>query len=271
MLETVSSVIHYLEPESLGRRMMAMLIKIYCYHGGKPREVATGLVDLSYPPRITECRAVPGYDVRILDEVREHVKLLLKNDLLPGNRGLKSTLAYYKPPVKESIVQINGVDYAWTIEEAPVEAIQAEIEDSPKDKTHYEKAKAGEKKKKILVVDDKEDIVRGLKIRLRGNGYDVVSASDPIQGISMVRKEEPDLIILDIRMPGGGGFNLEERLKLFTHTRTIPIIILTGSAEISHELKAEELGIRYYIKKPYDPKKLLEVVEKALKADPSKP
>ena len=87
----------------------------------------------------------------------------------------------------------------------------------------------------------------------------------------MVRKEEPDLIILDIRMPGGGGFNLAERLKLFTHTRTIPIIILTGSAEISHELKAEELGIRYYIKKPYDPKKLLEVVEKALKTDPFKP
>ena len=45
--------------------------------------------------------------------------------------------------------------------------------------------------------------MRGLRARLRGNGYDVVSASDPIQGISVVRKEEPDLIILDIRMPAG--------------------------------------------------------------------
>ena len=248
-----------------------MLIKIYCYHGGKPREVATGLVDLSYPPRITECRAAPEYDIRMLDEVREHVELLLKNDLLPGNRGLKSTLAYYKPPVKESIVQINGVDYAWTIEEAPFETIQEEIKESPKGKTHYEKGKAGEKKKKILIVDDEEDIVRGLKIRLRGNGYDVVSASDPIQGISMVRKEEPDLIILDIRMPAGGGFDLAERLNLFTHTRTIPIIILTGSSETAHELKAKELGIRYYMKKPYDPKKLLDVVEKTLKAESSNP
>jgi CheY-like chemotaxis protein len=250
---------------------MAMLIKIYCYHGGKPKEVATGLVDLSYPPRITECKAASGYDVRMLDEVKDHVELLLKNDLLPGNRGLKGTLAHYKPPVRESIVQISGVDYAWTIEEAPVEAIEEKIEESPKGKTHHEKDKAGEKKKKILVVDDEEDIVRGLKIRLRGNGYDVVSASDPIQGISMVRKEEPDLIILDIRMPAGGGFNLAERLKLFTDTRTIPIIILTGSSETAHELKAKELGIRYYMRKPYDPKKLLDVVEKALKTEPSKP
>jgi len=114
-----------------------MLIKIYCYHGGKPREVANGLVDLSYPPRMTEYRAVPGYDVRMLDEVREHVELLLKNDLVPGHQGLKGTLAHYKPPVRESIVQINGVDYAWTIEEAPFDAIQEEIEDSPKGKTNH--------------------------------------------------------------------------------------------------------------------------------------
>jgi CheY-like chemotaxis protein len=158
-----------------------------------------------------------------------------------------------------------------TMEEAPVEAIQEEIEDSPKGKTHYEKGKAGEKKKKILVVDDEEDIVRGLRARLRGNGYDVVSAPDPIQGISMVRKEKPDLIILDIRMPAGGGFSFADRLKLFTYDRTIPIIILTGSSETAHELKAKELGIRYYMKKPYDPKKLLDMVGKALKAGSSKP
>ncbi len=145
------------------------------------------------------------------------------------------------------------------------------LEDSPRGKTNNEKGKAGGKKKKILVVDDEKDILRGLRVRLRGNGYDVVSVSDPIRGISMVREEEPDLIILDIRMPAGGGFSLAEKLKLFTHKRTIPIIILTGGSETAHELKAKELGIRYYMKKPYDPKKLLEVVGKALKAESSKP
>jgi DNA-binding response OmpR family regulator len=72
-------------------------------------------------------------------------------------------------------------------------------------------------------------------------------------------------------MPAGGGFSLAERLKLFTHNRTIPIIILTGSSETAHELKAKELGIRYCMKKPYDPDELLGVVGKALKTESSKP
>jgi len=244
-----------------------MRIKIYRYSEGRAREVANGLVDLSYPPKVTQLRTVAEKDERMPGEVREYVELTLKNDLIPGHRGLEGTIERYKPPVGEPLVQINGVNYAWTIEESPSEVFREEIEDSPKDRVVLTKGKAGRRKKKILVIDDEEDIVKGLKIRLGEKGYNVVSASDPIQGISMVRKEEPDLIILDIRMPAGGGFSVMERLKHFTHTRTTPIIILTGSSEKGHEMKAKEMGIRYYMKKPYDPEELLGVVREALEGD----
>jgi CheY-like chemotaxis protein len=244
-----------------------MRIKIYRYSDGRAGEVADGVVDLSYPPKVTQCGTVAEKNEWMPDEVREVVELMLKNDLIPGHRGLEGTLERYKPPVGEPLVQINGVNYAWTIEETPSEATREGIADSPKDKVIPGKTKAGKRIRKILVVDDEEDIVKGLKIRLGEKGYNVVSASDPIQGISMVLKGKPDLIILDIRMPAGGGFSVLERLKHFPHTRAIPIIILTGSSEKSHEMKAKELGIRSYMKKPYDPEELLSAVREALEGD----
>jgi CheY-like chemotaxis protein len=240
-----------------------MRIKIYRFFDGVARESAYGLLNLNFPPKVTQCWDVTGKAERLPDEVREYVELILKNDLLPGRRGLEGTLEFYKPPVKAPVVRINGASYAWTIEEPPAETDQDKVQNSPYKKPNIMRAKPG-KRKKILVIDDEPDIVKGLRIRLRGNGYDVVSAPDPIQGVSVIRKEEPDLIILDIRMPAGGGFTVAERRKHFTHSRAIPIIILTGSADKTHEAKAKELGIRYFMKKPYDPEELLGAVSEAL-------
>jgi len=119
-------------------------------------------------------------------------------------------------------------------------------------------------KKKILIVDDERDIVKGLMIRLKGTGYDVVTAFDGAQGVFMAHKEKPDLIILDIRMPAGNGFSVAQRLKRSIHTFTIPVIFLTGSPEKNAEEKAMALGARFYIKKPYDPEELLDAIKRAL-------
>lgn len=121
-----------------------------------------------------------------------------------------------------------------------------------------------EKKKKILIVDDERDIVKALKIRLQSKGYGVVVAYDGAQGVFMAHKENPDLILLDIRMPAGDGFSVAEKLKQSEETRTIPIIFLTGSPERNAEERAMELGARFYIKKPYDPEELLDAMERAL-------
>jgi CheY-like chemotaxis protein len=125
-----------------------------------------------------------------------------------------------------------------------------------------------EQKKKILIVDDERDIVRALTIRLQGAGYEVVTAFDGAQGIFMAHKEQPDLIILDIRMPAGNGFSVAEKLKQAPNTLPIPVIFLTGSPEKDSEERAMTLGARFYVKKPYDPEELLDAVRRALEKEP---
>jgi two-component system, OmpR family, alkaline phosphatase synthesis response regulator PhoP len=122
-------------------------------------------------------------------------------------------------------------------------------------------------KKKILVVDDERDIIRAVTIRLQTVGYEVVYAYDGAQGVFMAHKEKPDLIILDIRMPAGDGFTIAQCLKETAQTSHIPILFLTGSPERNAEQKAQELGGRFYIKKPYDPEELLDAVRRALETD----
>ena len=124
-------------------------------------------------------------------------------------------------------------------------------------------------KKRILIVDDERDIVKALTIRLQTSGYEVVYAFDGAQGVFMAHKEKPDLVILDIRMPAGDGFSVAHRLGKSIHTFNIPIIFLTGSPEKNSEQRAQELGARFYIKKPYDPEELLDAVKRALETDPS--
>jgi CheY-like chemotaxis protein len=119
-------------------------------------------------------------------------------------------------------------------------------------------------KRKILVVDDEKDIVMALKIRLKNCGYDVLVAFDSVQAYITAQKEQPDLIILDIFIPGGGGFVVAERLKKSLPTRHIPIIFLTGVS--GAEERAFRAGACSYLLKPYHPPVLLEEVKKALES-----
>jgi DNA-binding response OmpR family regulator len=117
-------------------------------------------------------------------------------------------------------------------------------------------------KGKILVVDDEQDMAKALKVRLKANGYHVVLASDSVQAFVMAGKERPDLIILDIMIPGGGGFVVAERLKQSQTTHHIPIIFLTGIP--GGEEKAHQLGASGYVMKPYHPDELMETIHRAL-------
>ena len=141
------------------------------------KEIANGLIDLSYPPKITQCKTVVGEAGWMSEKVRQYIELLVKNDLIPGHLGLEGAVEYYKPPVKKPLVQIDGKDYAWTIEEEPIEATPKEIDERPKSRSNIKKGE-GSPKKKILVVEDDPDFAKVLKIRLKDNGYDVVTASD---------------------------------------------------------------------------------------------
>jgi DNA-binding response OmpR family regulator len=119
-------------------------------------------------------------------------------------------------------------------------------------------------KKRILVVDDEVDFVKMLQARLRIEGYEVLTAEDGIKGIQVARKEKPDLIILDIMMPGLDGHSVCDMLKKSALTWSIPVIYLTAKTGQADELMAMEKGAKYYLTKPYNPAILMEMIKSAL-------
>ncbi|OGW85141.1 MAG: hypothetical protein A3C35_03215 [Omnitrophica bacterium RIFCSPHIGHO2_02_FULL_46_11] len=116
--------------------------------------------------------------------------------------------------------------------------------------------------KKILVIEDEPEIVRMLKSRLEANNYAVDSASDGVDGLKHVESEKPDLIILDIMMPGMDGYTFLKNLKHKPSGHQIPVIVLTAKSEIQDLFELE--GVTDYVVKPYEPQNLLERVQKHL-------
>lgn len=82
--------------------------------------------------------------------------------------------------------------------------------------------------KKILVIDDDKNIHAALRALLTGAGHQVVSALDAMQGVMMARQNRPDLVVLDINMPAGGGISVFERLRALSGTFQIPILVYTA-------------------------------------------
>ncbi len=118
--------------------------------------------------------------------------------------------------------------------------------------------------KKILLVEDDQDIVRALTIRFKAQGYEVVAAFDVIQGTAVAVRESPDLAILDISMPGGNGIILAERMQENTGTAGLPIIFLTASKDPAIREQALAAGAIAFIEKPYDAQLVIDLVNKAL-------
>jgi CheY-like chemotaxis protein len=118
--------------------------------------------------------------------------------------------------------------------------------------------------KKILLVDDDKDVLLGLNVRLRANGYSVVFASDAISAISVARQEMPDVIILDIGLPAGDGFVVMKRLRALLPLAHIPIIFLTGKDPVINREKALSAGAQAFLQKPVDNEVLLLAIRKAL-------
>jgi two-component system, OmpR family, alkaline phosphatase synthesis response regulator PhoP len=119
-------------------------------------------------------------------------------------------------------------------------------------------------KKKILVIDDMPNVVTMVKARLEASGYEVITALDGQQGLAYAYAEKPDLIILDIVMPAGGGYSVYTRLKMSPETRSIPVIFLTAKDRPEDVARAYKLGAQYFVKKPYKPEMLLGTVKKVL-------
>ena len=118
--------------------------------------------------------------------------------------------------------------------------------------------------KKVLVVDDDDRVREMIEFRLTLFGYEVVQATNGQEGLVAVRREQPDLVLLDVMMPELDGFQVCRRLKQDEATKGIPVVMLTPKAEAKDVTRAFESGADDYVVKPYDPAVLQAKVKKNL-------
>jgi DNA-binding response OmpR family regulator len=118
-------------------------------------------------------------------------------------------------------------------------------------------------RKKILLVDDDREIVDSMRIALDASGFEVIVARDGNQGLALVEREDPDLVILDMMMPKRSGFLVLEKLR---RTRPVPmrVIMITANEGNRHKAYAEMLGVDDYIRKPFAMDRLLDSVARLL-------
>jgi DNA-binding response OmpR family regulator len=119
-------------------------------------------------------------------------------------------------------------------------------------------------KKKILIVDDNEDVSRALRVFFRAHDYLTVAAGDAVTAISQAKSEKPDLIMLDLGLPAGDGYLVMERLGNIDDLASIPVIVFTARDEESHRERALEAGAKAFFQKPVDHAELLSSVRRIL-------
>ena len=118
--------------------------------------------------------------------------------------------------------------------------------------------------KKILIIDDEPDILRAAKVRLMSFGYEVITADDGNDIINLVKRDTPDLILLDLRLPRMDGDKICVMLKTDDKFKHIPIIIFTASSDPTTNRKVQDSGADGYLIKPFDPEELLQTMKKFL-------
>ncbi|MGR6835639.1 response regulator [Syntrophomonas erecta] len=119
---------------------------------------------------------------------------------------------------------------------------------------------------RVLVVDDEAYIVELVKFNLEKEGYKVLVAGDGLSALEMVKKERPDLVLLDIMLPKIDGLEVCRTLKQDDEYNTIPIIMLTAKGEEIDTVLGLEMGADDYIKKPFSPREMVARVKARLRA-----
>ena len=118
--------------------------------------------------------------------------------------------------------------------------------------------------KKILLVEDDSDFRTALGIRFRAAGYLPVFAADGATAVTTAQRERPDLIVLDLGLPGGDGLVVLERLRRIPRLAAIPVMVLTARDPLEVEQQALRLGASVFLQKPVDSEVFLEAVREAL-------
>lgn len=113
--------------------------------------------------------------------------------------------------------------------------------------------------KKILIIDDDPVVVKYLEAVFSDNGYETCTATSTMEGLDVVKKETPDLITLDLQMPGEWGPRFYRKLRKDRYLRDIPVIVISG-IDGDHAIK----DAIAFVKKPFDPEKLVGIVKNTI-------
>jgi len=118
--------------------------------------------------------------------------------------------------------------------------------------------------KKVLVVDDEIHIVHVVAIKLRNNGYEVLTAGNGAEAFELACEEKPNIIVTDYQMPVMSGLEFVKKLRSSEATKDIPVILLTARSFAIEDEQKEDLKISQCLSKPFSPKELLEKIEDIL-------
>ena len=121
------------------------------------------------------------------------------------------------------------------------------------------------KKKKIIVVEDEPDLVDVVTYNLEREGYSVLASQRGDEGLNLIRSEVPDLVLLDLMLPGMDGLSICRQMKSDSSTKEIPIIIASAKGEESDVVIGLEMGADDYLAKPFSPRELLARIRAVLR------
>ncbi|HBH46488.1 MAG TPA: hypothetical protein DDX47_03950 [Candidatus Jacksonbacteria bacterium] len=122
--------------------------------------------------------------------------------------------------------------------------------------------------KKILIVEDEQSLLKLLELNFKSSGYEVFKAINGEEAFAVAMREQPNLILLDILLPGESGINVLERLKKNEKTKAIPVVMLTNFNEPERIEQARKKGaVDYLVKSSNDPSTVLEKVKKYLEEE----
>ena len=118
--------------------------------------------------------------------------------------------------------------------------------------------------KKVLIADDDRALVQMLSIHLEKEGYEVLHAGDGCRALAQALKQRPDLLILDIHMPYGSGFNVQEHIYKLSKFEDVPVIYISGDNSPEARSTAQHFGAYALVTKPFDLSDLMAMVGRAL-------
>jgi len=121
------------------------------------------------------------------------------------------------------------------------------------------------KKGTILVIDDEKDLIELVRYNLEKEGFDVIAATDGQSGLDVVRRHRPDLVVLDLMMPGLDGLQVCQQLRSDPRSNRVPVIMLTAKATEPDRIVGLELGADDYITKPFSPREVVARVKAVLR------